>query len=101
MVLPILDAVAAGGSVPTAASAAAQQIRSAVAQRQENDELVLSQEGQALLAEALAAHAYIAGAIVQGRPDLALAEAQKWTEGFADAARIVREQEAAGKAGAS
>ncbi|EOC0119143.1 hypothetical protein ACI0YO_002040 [Cronobacter sakazakii] len=42
--------------------------------------------GTQILSEAIGAHAYIAGCLVQGRPDLALEEAQKWVSVFSGVA---------------
>ena len=51
--------------------------------------IVLSQEGAKILAEAIGAHAYVLGALVNGRPDLAMNEAKKWVDGFMDAGSSV------------
>lgn len=42
--------------------------------------------GTQFLSEAIGAHAYIAGCLVQGRPDLALEEAHKWVSVFSEVA---------------
>lgn len=42
--------------------------------------------GTQFLSEAIGAHAYIAGCLVQGRPDLALEEAHKWVSVFSGVA---------------
>lgn len=51
--------------------------------------IMLSQEGAKILAEAIGAHAYVLGALVNGRPDLAMNEAKKWVDGFMDAGSSV------------
>ena len=51
--------------------------------------IMLSQEGAKILAEAIGAHAYVLGALVNGRPDLAMNEAKKWVDGFMDAGSAV------------
>jgi len=43
-------------------------------------------EGLALMSEAIGAHGYIVGCLVQGRPDLALEESRKWADAFSQAA---------------
>lgn len=48
-------------------------------------DITLSNEGAQILAECVGAHAYVLGALVNGRPDLALNEAKKWVDGFMDA----------------
>ncbi|ENG6106962.1 hypothetical protein ACAY19_000821 [Serratia liquefaciens] len=43
-------------------------------------------EGLKLMIEAIGAHGYIVGCLVQGRQDLALEESRKWAEAFSQAA---------------
>lgn len=50
---------------------------------------VLSAEGTKLIAQAIGAHAAVVRFLVDGRPDLALAESMTWVEGFAKAAELV------------
>ena len=45
--------------------------------------------GMQLITEAIGAHGYIVASLVQGRPDLALAESRKWAEAFTQAAGTV------------
>ncbi|HDN7590789.1 TPA: ead/Ea22-like family protein [Salmonella enterica subsp. enterica serovar Chester] len=52
--------------------------------------------GIQLITEAIGAHGYIVGCLLQGRPDLALEESRKWVSTFAQAAEIVSAQDAAG-----
>lgn len=47
-------------------------------------DITLSNEGAQILAECVGAHAYVLGALVNGRPDLAMNEAKKWVDGFMD-----------------
>lgn len=51
----------------------------------DTDDIVLTPEAQKVLAECIGAHAYVVGAITNGREDLALAEASKWVEAFREA----------------
>ncbi|HCC1175191.1 TPA: ead/Ea22-like family protein [Salmonella enterica subsp. enterica serovar Paratyphi C] len=52
--------------------------------------------GIQLITEAIGAHGYIVGRLLQGRPDLALEESRKWVSAFGQAAEIVSAQDAAG-----
>ncbi|EKR7776217.1 ead/Ea22-like family protein [Salmonella enterica] len=52
--------------------------------------------GIQLITEAIGAHGYIVGCLLQGRPDLALEESRKWVSAFGQAAEIVSAQGAAG-----
>nr|EGH5288425.1 ead/Ea22-like family protein [Salmonella enterica] len=52
--------------------------------------------GIQLITEAIGAHGYIVGCLLQGRPDLALEESRKWVSAFGQAAEIVSAQDAAG-----
>lgn len=52
--------------------------------------------GIQLIKEAIGAHGYIVGCLLQGRPDLALEESRKWVSAFGQAAEIVSAQDAAG-----
>ncbi|EAA3387432.1 ead/Ea22-like family protein [Salmonella enterica] len=52
--------------------------------------------GVQLITEAIGAHGYIVGCLLQGRPDLALEESRKWVSAFGQAAEIVSAQDAAG-----
>lgn len=51
--------------------------------------------GIQLITEAIGAHGYIVGCLLQGRPDLALEESRKWVSAFGQAAEIVSAQDAA------
>lgn len=46
-------------------------------------------EGMKLMSEAVGAHGYIVGCLVQGRPDLALEESRKWVDAFSQAAELI------------
>lgn len=46
-------------------------------------------EGMRLMSEAIGAHGYIVGCLVQGRPDLALEESRKWVDAFSQAAELI------------
>lgn len=46
-------------------------------------------EGMRLMSEAIGAHGYIVGCLVQGRPDLALKESRKWVDAFSQAAELI------------
>lgn len=48
--------------------------------------------GIQLITEAIGAHGYIVGCLLQGRPDLALEESRKWVSAFGQAAEIVSAQ---------
>lgn len=50
--------------------------------------------GIQLITEAIGAHCYIVGCLLQGRPDLALEESRKWVSAFGQAAEIVSAQDA-------
>ncbi len=50
--------------------------------------------GIQLITEAIGAHGYIVGFLLQGRPDLALEESRKWVSAFGQAAEIVSAQDA-------
>ncbi|EHK3362601.1 ead/Ea22-like family protein [Salmonella sp. 741265053_HBA] len=50
--------------------------------------------GIQLITEAIGAHGYILGCLLQGRPDLALEESRKWVSAFGQAAEIVSAQDA-------
>lgn len=50
--------------------------------------------GIQLITEAIGAHGYIVGGLLQGRPDLALEESRKWVSAFGQAAEIVSAQDA-------
>lgn len=50
--------------------------------------------GIQLITEAIGAHGYIVGCLLQGRPDLALEESRKWVSAFGQAAEIVSAQDA-------
>ncbi|ECG4940614.1 ead/Ea22-like family protein [Salmonella enterica subsp. enterica serovar Concord] len=52
--------------------------------------------GIQLITEAIGAHGYIVGCLLQGRPDLALEESRKWVSALGQAAEIVSAQDAAG-----
>ncbi|HGB5774293.1 TPA: hypothetical protein ACIVTK_005015 [Salmonella enterica subsp. enterica serovar Potsdam] len=52
--------------------------------------------GIQLITEAIGAHGYIVGCLLQGRPDLALEESRKWVSAFGQAAEIVSAQDADG-----
>ncbi|EDT7693600.1 ead/Ea22-like family protein [Salmonella enterica subsp. enterica serovar Gaminara] len=52
--------------------------------------------GIQLITEAIGAHGYIVGCLLQGRADLALEESRKWVSAFGQAAEIVSAQDAAG-----
>lgn len=52
--------------------------------------------GIQLITEAIGAHGYIVGCLLQGRSDLALEESRKWVSAFGQAAEIVSAQDAAG-----
>ncbi|EBV0540618.1 hypothetical protein DNL98_25795 [Salmonella enterica subsp. enterica serovar Glostrup] len=52
--------------------------------------------GIQLITEAIGAHGYIVGCLLQGRPDLALEESRKWVSAFGQAAEIVSAQDVAG-----
>lgn len=52
--------------------------------------------GIQLITEAIGAHGYIVGCLLQGLPDLALEESRKWVSAFGQAAEIVSAQDAAG-----
>ncbi len=52
--------------------------------------------GIQLITEAIGAHGYIVGCLLQGRPDLALEESRKWVSAFGQAEEIVSAQDAAG-----
>lgn len=49
--------------------------------------IVLNTEAQQIIAQCIGAHAYIVGALENGRPDLAITEAKKWVDAFGAAAR--------------
>ncbi|ELJ2790743.1 ead/Ea22-like family protein, partial [Salmonella enterica subsp. enterica] len=49
--------------------------------------------GIQLITEAIGAHGYIVGCLLQGRPDLALEESRKWVSAFGQAAEIVSAQD--------
>ncbi|ECE6272088.1 ead/Ea22-like family protein [Salmonella enterica] len=51
--------------------------------------------GIQLITEAIGAHGYIVGCLLQGRPDLALEESRKWVSAFGQAGEIVSAQDAA------
>ncbi|EPK4544209.1 hypothetical protein M1I87_004448 [Serratia marcescens] len=46
-------------------------------------------EGMKLMSEAIGAHGYIVGCLVQGRHDLALKESRKWVDAFSQAAELI------------
>ncbi|MFV9175975.1 hypothetical protein [Serratia marcescens] len=46
-------------------------------------------EGMRLMTEAIGAHGYVVGCLVQGRPDLALEESRKWVDAFSQAAELI------------
>lgn len=46
-------------------------------------------DGMKLMSEAIGAHGYIVGCLVQGRPDLALEESRKWVDAFSQAAELI------------
>ncbi|MBH3264979.1 hypothetical protein I5R69_25915 [Serratia marcescens] len=46
-------------------------------------------EGMRLMSEAIGAHGYIVGCLVQGRHDLALEESRKWVDAFSQAAELI------------
>ncbi|EGM1627572.1 ead/Ea22-like family protein [Salmonella enterica] len=50
--------------------------------------------GIQLITEAIGAHGYIVGCLLQGRHDLALEESRKWVSAFGQAAEIVSAQDA-------
>ncbi|EDQ9586221.1 hypothetical protein XG54_000593 [Salmonella enterica subsp. enterica] len=50
--------------------------------------------GIQIITEAIGAHGYIVGCLLQGRPDLALEESRKWVSAFGQAAEIVSAQDA-------
>ncbi|HEA0261941.1 TPA: ead/Ea22-like family protein [Salmonella enterica] len=50
--------------------------------------------GIQFITEAIGAHGYIVGCLLQGRPDLALEESRKWVSAFGQAAEIVSAQDA-------
>ncbi|EBO4965925.1 ead/Ea22-like family protein [Salmonella enterica] len=52
--------------------------------------------GIQLITEAIGAHGYIVGCLLQGRHDLALEESRKWVSAFGQAAEIVSAQDVAG-----
>lgn len=52
--------------------------------------------GIQFITEAIGAHGYIVGCLLQGRPDLALEESRKWVSAFGQAGEIVSAQDAAG-----
>lgn len=85
--LEFMEKVGPGRWAPTAGAA---QFLAAMNRAPSTGEITLSAEGQGLIAQAIAAHAFVVGALTVGRPDLALAEARKWTEGFMQAAAIAR-----------
>ncbi|WP_308378650.1 hypothetical protein [Serratia marcescens] len=49
----------------------------------------INPEGMRLMSEAIGAHGYIVGCLVQGRPDLALEESRKWVDAFSQAAELI------------
>ncbi|VEA75904.1 EaD [Salmonella enterica subsp. arizonae] len=51
--------------------------------------------GIQFITEAIGAHGYIVGCLLQGRPDLALEESRKWVSAFGQAGEIVSAQDAA------
>ncbi|MHA4874854.1 hypothetical protein, partial [Enterococcus faecium] len=61
-------------------------------QQPEQSDIVLNPEAQKVLAECIGAHAYVVGAITNGREDLALAEASKWVEAFREASAALAAQ---------
>lgn len=52
--------------------------------------------GIQFITEAIGAHGYIVGCLLQGRPDLALEESRKWVSAFGQSGEIVSAQDAAG-----
>ncbi|WP_284973233.1 ead/Ea22-like family protein [Atlantibacter hermannii] len=50
-----------------------------------------TETGQQIIIEAIGAHGYIVGCLLQGRQDLALEESRKWVEAFGLAALTVEE----------
>lgn len=48
-----------------------------------------TETGQQIIIEAIGAHGYIVGCLLQGRQDLALEESRKWVEAFGLAALTV------------
>lgn len=75
--------------------------RAPSAEAKDDGSIVLSREGQEILARGMAAHGAVVQYLTMGRPDLALAEAQQWVEGISGAANIIREQDAIAKQGAA
>ncbi|CAI2786448.1 Uncharacterised protein [Serratia ficaria] len=64
-----------------------QEYVSALLQRIDELEVAeIKPEGLKLMIEAIGAHGYIVGCLVQGRPDLALEESRKWANAFSQAA---------------
>lgn len=55
-------------------------------------DIVLNPEAQKVLTDCIGAHAYVAQTITNGRPDLALAEACKWVDGFKKAAAALSDK---------
>lgn len=49
-------------------------------------------EGVKLMSEAIGAHGYIVGCLVQGRHDLALEESRKWVDAFSRAAELINNE---------
>lgn len=60
--------------------------------------IVLTPEGQEILAQCVAGYGYVLGVLVNGRPDLALIEAKKWVDGFRDASAAVAAHKQSGGA---
>ncbi|CAI1705100.1 Uncharacterised protein [Serratia proteamaculans] len=71
----------------TSAPLYSQEYVSALLQRIDELEVAeIKPEGLKLMIEAIGAHGYIVGCLVQGRPDLALEESRKWANAFSQAA---------------
>ncbi|MEL5641393.1 hypothetical protein [Serratia bockelmannii] len=68
-----------------------QEYVSALLERiEELESTEIKPEGMGLMSEAIGAHGYIVGCLVQGRPDLALEESRKWVDAFSQAAELIK-----------
>ena len=59
-----------------------------VADCDDSGSVTLTTEAAQIIAQCIGAHAYVMGALQNGRPDLALAESAKWVEGFSHASLL-------------
>lgn len=60
-----------------------------LARIEELESTEIKPEGVKLMSEAIGAHGYIVGCLVQGRSDLALEESRKWVDAFSQAAELI------------